>query len=147
MPAPDVVREKLDTIADDLAATGTSRRTSVRKLLSWFDFQRRGEWVVYTVRQALKEAGLIGKHAFRKRRPGVRKRSVINAALWNVMSTGLSRYDEDYVASIADHLKDALLELLDNGEFHAAISLSTNDLKSVRTRFRMARRMFEEVLG
>ena len=58
MPDPSVVRKKLHSIADELVATGTSRRTSVRNLLSWFDFQRRGEWVVYTVRQALKEARL-----------------------------------------------------------------------------------------
>ena len=56
MPDPSVVRKKLHSIADELVATGTSRRTSVRNLLSWFDFQRRGEWVVYTVRQALKSS-------------------------------------------------------------------------------------------
>ena len=89
---------------------------------------------------------IFGKHAFRKQRRGVGRRSVINAALWDVMSTGLSRYDEDYIGSIGGDLKVEFLELLDNEEFQIAITLSTNDDKRVRARFQMARQMFEEVL-
>jgi len=90
---------------------------------------------------------IFGKHAFRKQRRGVDKRSVINAALWDVMSTGLSYYNEDYIGSIGGDLKMGFLELLDNEEFQTAITLSTNDDKRVRMRFQMAHRMFEEVLG
>ena len=39
------------------------------------------------------------KHAFRKHRSKEDKRSVINASLWDVMSTGLSRYSPDLVES------------------------------------------------
>ena len=90
---------------------------------------------------------IFGKHAFRKQRRGVARRSVINAALWDVMATGLSRHDEDYVGSIGDDLEAAFLELLDNEEFQTAVTLSTNDDKRVRVRFEMALHMFEEVLG
>lgn len=90
---------------------------------------------------------IFGKHAFRKQRRDDDRRSVINAALWDVMSTGLSHYTEDQVGAIEDDLKNALLELLDNEEFHTAISLSTNDLRRVKTRFRMAQQMFEEVFA
>ncbi len=106
---------------------------------------------IVTLRRALHRAlrnnyNVFGKHAFRKQRRGVGRRSVINAALWDVMSTGLSHYDEDYIGSIGDDLKEEFLALLDNEEFQTAVTLSTNDDKRVRTRFRMARRMFEEVL-
>ena len=89
---------------------------------------------------------IFGKHAFRKQRRGVGRRSVINAALWDVMSTGLAHYDEDYIGSVGDDLEVGFLELLDNEEFQTAITLSTNADKRVRTRFRMVRQMFEEVL-
>ena len=107
---------------------------------------------IKSVRQALHMSlrnnyNIFGKHAFRKQRRGVGRRSVINAALWDVMSTGLSHYTEDYVGSIGDDLKNAFLELLNDEEFHTAISLSTNDHKRVTTRFRMAQQVFEEVLG
>ena len=106
---------------------------------------------IATLRHALHRTlrnnyNIFGKHAFRKQRRGVGRRSVINAALWDVMSTGLSHYNEDYIGSIGNDLKDEFLELLDNEEFQTAVTLSTNDDKRVRTRFQMARRMFEEVL-
>jgi len=57
MSRPDA-RQRLRNIADELAAKGTSRRTSVRNLLAWFGYRRRGEWVVETVSEALRENGL-----------------------------------------------------------------------------------------
>lgn len=106
---------------------------------------------IVTLRRALHQTlrnnyNIFGKHAFRKQRRGVDRRSVINAALWDVMSTGLSHYDEDYIGSVGDDLEVGFLELLDNEEFDTAITQSTNDDQKVRTRFRMVRQMFEEVL-
>ena len=106
---------------------------------------------IATLRNALRQTlrnnySIFNRHAFRKQRRGVGRRSVINAALWDVMSTGLSHYDENVMGSIGADLKNAFLELLDDEEFHTAITLSTNDHKRVRTRFQMAQHMFEEVL-
>ena len=41
---------------------------------------------------------LFGKHAFRKHAPGQEIRNVLNASLWDVMSTGLSRYLQTVIA-------------------------------------------------
>ena len=90
---------------------------------------------------------VFGKHAFRKQRPGVTRRSVINASLWDVMSTGLARYDSRRVLKNSSSLKDAFVALLAYEDFNTAITYATNDDKRVRARFEMTRSMLEEVLG
>ena len=89
---------------------------------------------------------LFGKHAFRKHTPGKNSRSVLNASLWDVMSTGLSRYSEDHIRRKSAHLVDAFHDLLMNEEFNTAITYATNDQKRVRARFEMTEAMFREVL-
>ena len=90
---------------------------------------------------------LFGKHAFRKHVPSQNSRSVLNASLWDVMSTGLSRYSEDHIKRDSAPLLDAFYGLLANEEFNTAITYATNDLKRVRARFEMTEEMFREVLG
>ena len=90
---------------------------------------------------------LFGKHAFRKHAPGQGWRSVLNASLWDVMSTGLSRYSEDQIRRESATLLDAFYELLANEEFNTAITYATNDQKRVRARFEMTEKVFLEVLG
>lgn len=90
---------------------------------------------------------LFDRHAFRKRARGRNRRSVLNASLWDVMSTGLSRYSEDRVRAHAVPLCDAMYGLFEDEDFNTAITYSTNDTGRVRVRFQMARRIFEEVLG
>ena len=90
---------------------------------------------------------VFGKHAFRKQRPGVTRRSVINASLWDVMSTGLARYDRRRVLENTSSLQDAFLGLLAYEDFNTAITYATNDDKRVRARFEMTRSMLQEVLG
>ena len=90
---------------------------------------------------------LFGKHAFRKHVPGQDSRSVLNASLWDVMSTGLSRYSEDHIRSDSPALLDAFYGLLASEQFNTAITYATNDLKRVRARFEMTEEMFREVLG
>ena len=48
---------------------------------------------------------LFGKHAFRKHGRDQESRSVLNASLWDVMSTELSRYNEPIVKCYADSLR------------------------------------------
>ena len=87
------------------------------------------------------------EHAFRKYRPEQERRSVLNASLWDVMSTGLFRYAEERVRAHAAPLREAVRALFDDEEFDRAITYATNDRRRVATRFRMARETLEEVLG
>ena len=90
---------------------------------------------------------VFGKHAFRKHTDGKVERSVLNASLWDVMSTGLSRQDPDLVDARAEELKAAFYALMNDGEFIAAITYGSNDVRKVKARFEKAARMFEEVFG
>lgn len=90
---------------------------------------------------------LFGKHAFRKHALAQDSRSVVNASLWDVMSTGLSRYGEATVQDHADLLRGAFYELMDDEEFVRAITYGPNDPKKVGYRFAATRTVFSEVLG
>ena len=90
---------------------------------------------------------LFERHAFRKHAPYQEGRSVLNASLWDVMSTSFSHYPEHLVRAHAEPLRQATFALLDNEAFNKAISYGTNDVRRVRTRFQMAQKSFEEILG
>ncbi len=90
---------------------------------------------------------LFDQHAFRKHSPERQSRSVLNASLWDVMSTGLSHYSRNRVEACADSVRQAVEELLADQEFSTAISYGPNDPRKVRQRFQMAQRVFEETLG
>lgn len=90
---------------------------------------------------------VFGEHAFRKHVAGQERRSVLNASLWDVMSTGLSRYPEPLVEARADGLRTAFYSLMANDEFIRAITIGSNDMKKVKDRFAMAEAMFREVFG
>ena len=89
---------------------------------------------------------LFERHAFRKHEPNQDRRSVLNASLWDVMSTGLSRYAEGQVEACAEPLRKAIYGLLEDEEFNTAITYGTNDTKRVRCRFEMTLQKFEEIL-
>lgn len=90
---------------------------------------------------------LFGKHAFRKHTLGQDGRSVLNASLWDVMSTGLSRYSEDHIRTESAAIIEAFFDLLATEDFNTSITYSTNNQKRVRARFKMTEAMFREVLG
>jgi hypothetical protein len=88
------------------------------------------------------------QHAFRKLpRAGSSRRSLINASLFDVMSTGLARYDEDLVRSRKVELRQALRARLQDETFQRAITYGPNTPKEVRTRFEIGHGMLQEVLG
>ncbi len=87
------------------------------------------------------------EHAFRKHFEGQTRRSVINASLWDVMSTGLSRFPREVVEDRVDDLRDAFYELMKDDQFIASITYGTNDTKRVSHRFNAANTMFQEVFG
>ena len=90
---------------------------------------------------------LFDRHAFRKHEPGQERRGVLNASFWDVMSTGLSLYTEDTVERHREPLRLKIFRLFNDEEFNTAITYGPNDARKVRTRFRLAREVFKEVLG
>ena len=90
---------------------------------------------------------LFERFAFRKHRPGETTRRVPNASFWDVMSTGLSRYEEQHVKACAEQVQEAVYSLLANEKFDTAITYGPNDASKVRTRFIMAQQALKEALG
>ena len=91
---------------------------------------------------------LFGRYAFRKHASTQEgRRGFINASLWDVMSTGLSRYDETVVEANKTPLLERFYCLLDDFDFNDAITLGTNQANRVKRRFEMANQMLREVLG
>ena len=90
---------------------------------------------------------LFERHAFRKHVPNQRERSVINASLWDVMTTGLAKIPHDAVVEHAAAFRRVFFELLRNTDFNAAITYSPNSTKNVKRRFELADGMLKEVFG
>ena len=90
---------------------------------------------------------LFEHQAFRKHVPEQERRGILNASLWDVMSTGLTRYSRDQVGACAEPLRRAMYRLLDNDDFNTSITYGPNDTRKVRQRFEMTRKIFREVLG
>ncbi|MBK6911283.1 MAG: DUF262 domain-containing protein [bacterium] len=89
---------------------------------------------------------VFGKHAFRKHTDAQRDRSVLNAALWDVMSTGLCKYSRDQVETRAGKLRTAFFELMNDDTFMDAITSGTNSTQKVKERFSRADVKFKEAL-
>ncbi len=87
------------------------------------------------------------RHSFRKRQRGQDNRSVINASLWDVMTTGLSRVDSGVIDAHASTLQEKLYGLMENEDFTYAITYGTNATRRVVERFQIANAMFAEVFG
>ena len=90
---------------------------------------------------------LFGAQTFRQHKAGQERRGVINASLWDVMSTGLSHYSRAVVDDHAKDLRAGVYDLLKDGRFVEAITRSTNSVNRVKFRFEMAGEMFKEVFG
>ena len=91
---------------------------------------------------------LFNRYAFRKHTAEQEgRRPLINASLWDVMVTGLSRYDESQVDSNKARLRYKFYRLLGDPDFNDAITLGTNQTNRVKLRFQMANQMFREVFG
>ncbi len=90
---------------------------------------------------------VFGKHAFRKHCAGQVSRSVLNASLWDVMSTGLAHPPEHEVEARAEDLRAAFYPLMNDSNFIDSITYSPNSTNKVRKRFEIAAGMFREVFG
>ena len=124
-----------DFLADTLKKMNRLSQVERSKLSSEFETGLHNNLLVF------------GEHAFRKHVEGQSRRSVINASLWDVMTTGLSRASREVVHSNADSLRDIFHELMKDSDFIASITYGTNDTRRVNHRFDAANAMFREVFG
>jgi hypothetical protein len=125
---------------DDFLAKGLSLMNS--------SDERAREMLSAQFRRSLaNNLSVFGQHAFRKHKAPNMGRSVLNASLWDVMSTGLANYPESLVESRAKALASAFYELMDDDDFIVSITYGVNDMRKVRHRFSEAHRMLTEVLG
>jgi hypothetical protein len=76
------------------------------------------------------------EHAFRKHTsPAQTRRNIINAALFDVFSVVLAKYDEELIKDKASDIQKIFFNLMDMDSFRSSVTVSTNSLKSVRDRF------------
>ncbi|NMG16688.1 hypothetical protein [Aromatoleum bremense] len=88
---------------------------------------------------------VFDRHAFRKHLPGQESRSVLNASLWDVMTTGLARYPEHVVEARADELRNEFYPLMKDDEFVRSVTYGPNDVKKVKHRFNVTGAVFRKV--
>jgi len=124
-----------DFLASGLKKMNRSKEDDLEKLRCQFRIALTNNYTVF------------GRHAFRKHTKNQTGRSVVNASLWDVMSTGLARYSEDEVEAHKDKIKAAFFSLIDNEDFIKSITYGTNAIDRVRHRFAAAEKMFQEVFG
>jgi len=78
---------------------------------------------------------LFGEQAFRKSMDGISRRSIINVALFDIMSVGFSGLVDQNVLKESEPLTRMIRRLLLDHEFNVSISRSTNSASAVRIRF------------
>ena len=88
---------------------------------------------------------VFNRYAFRKRIRRKNRRSVINASLFDVFSTLMTKYSEDMITKKKGEVQKIFYELMANDEFFKAITLSTNSLSNVKIRFEIIKRVFQEL--
>lgn len=121
-------------LAKALSKMNSMSESQLSTLSTQFRSSLRNNYILYQM------------HAFRKHSSLYHGRSVINASLWDVMSTGLSKYPESVIESNAEKLRLLTYQLFSDDYFSEAISLGTSQVNRVRTRFKMIRDMLSEVL-
>jgi hypothetical protein len=124
-----------DFLAEALKKMNSMDANALNKLSSQFRISLNNNYYVFK------------RHAFRKSNKNQYSRSVLNASLWDIMSTGLSRYPEHVVEAHANELREAFFKLMADDDFMKSITIGTNELKKVRYRFKATKEMFEEVFN
>ena len=90
---------------------------------------------------------LFNAHAFRKHTLNQSRRGLLNASLWDVMTTGLARYSSAQVTQYESTLKKLFYTLLKDDNFVSSITYSPNSTRNVRYRFEVTKKMFNEVFN
>jgi hypothetical protein len=90
---------------------------------------------------------VFGEHSFRKHRPDQGRRGVLNASLWDVMSTGLAGSPENLVLERKSTLLSRFYALMNDQPFIRSITYGPNSAKEVRHRFEVMQQTLAEVVG
>ena len=90
---------------------------------------------------------LFNRHAFRKHQFKQDTRSVLNASLWDVMSTGLSKVPLHLIQEHEAQLLQGFYGLLQDEDFVYSITYATNGVRQVNQRFEMMNAMLKSVIG
>ena len=89
---------------------------------------------------------VFGRLSFRKHRDPDQTRCILNAALFDVMSTELAKYEQATVKDKAADFREEFYRLMQNSSFVQAITYGPNGANQVRTRFKITCETFAEVL-
>ena len=90
---------------------------------------------------------VFGKHAFRRHEPRQSHRSVLNASLWDVASTGFSKYPSEAIEKCSSQIRETMFKLFSDEDFITAITQGTSDMRKVRYRFEVTRNSIRAILG
>lgn len=91
---------------------------------------------------------IFGTDAFRKRFEATATRNPINKALFEAVAVGLAEmsvHSQMRLIERADMVRSEFIKLMNNAEFHAAVSVSTGDPNKVKLRFKSVTDLFEAV--
>lgn len=124
---------------DDFLAKGLAKMNREKNSLAALSRQ-----LEYTL---INNFELFAKHAFRKHERRQPQRSVLNASLWDVMSTGLSHYHPLDIKDRSNEVKDGFYRLMNDRQFSDAITRGPSTPKQVKIRFRLTREMLEGVFS
>ena len=91
---------------------------------------------------------VFGERAFRRPGPDPEQKppNVLNAPLWDVMSTGLSKYDKETIEEHAESLDADFSSLIKEDRFQRLIIYGTSNVERVKERFRLAKEKFDEII-
>jgi hypothetical protein len=89
---------------------------------------------------------VFGKQAFRKPKRIDGGRSIINIALFDVYSVLMTKFSEDFVIEHHDSFLHYFEQLQQDQEFVNAITISTNDVRNVVTRFEKIDKVHDDLL-
>ncbi len=88
---------------------------------------------------------IFKKYAFRKHTNQQQRRSVINAALFDVLSVQMTKYDDDFIKRKKKVIQKIFYGLIDDEKFSKAITYSTNSLRNAKFRFKEVELAFRQV--
>jgi hypothetical protein len=113
-------------LAEGLQTMNTIGDEMLSELSRRFENSMRNNYVVF------------GKQCFRKHSHPSARRSVINVALFDVYSIILADVPAEHIHDLAEKIRATFFHLVEQPEFHDAITVSTNSTTKVRSRFRIA---------
>lgn len=88
---------------------------------------------------------IFGSQAFRKHDLEQERRGIVNASLWDVLSTGMARIPESQVQARAEVFRQRFYALMNDQPFVRSITYSTSSTNQVRYRFDVMHQTIAEV--